>query len=149
MACQFIDSPIGTLLLESDGKALTRVELVQKKAVDTADTITLKAAKELSVYFAGKADTFSVPTDAVGTAFQKAVWNVMKNTPVGTTRTYGEVAKIIGKPKAVRAVGTACGANPLLVVVPCHRIKAAHGLGGFAAGLSSKKWLLAREGVHA
>jgi O-6-methylguanine DNA methyltransferase len=80
-----------------------------------------------------------------GTEFQQAVWREMKKIPRGQTRTYGEIAAAIGRPKAVRAVGTACGANPLPVFIPCHRVVAKNGLGGFGSGLPWKKLLLRLE----
>lgn len=89
------------------------------------------------------------PIDAKGTEFQKSVWREMRRIPLGRTKSYGEVAAAIGKPKAVRAVGSACGANPIPVLVPCHRVLAAHGkIGGFGGGLDWKRKLLAREGVN-
>ena len=81
-----------------------------------------------------------------GTDFQKAVWNELRKIPRGQTRTYGEIAAAIGRPKAVRAVGTACGANPLPLFIPCHRVVAKNGLGGFGSGLPWKKLLLKEEG---
>jgi len=81
-----------------------------------------------------------------GTEFQRAVWREMQRIPRGQTRTYGEIAAAIGHPKAVRAVGTACGANPLPVFIPCHRVVAANGLGGFGSGLPWKILLLKMEG---
>lgn len=80
-----------------------------------------------------------------GTTFQKAIWNELKKIPRGQTRTYGEVAAAIGKPKAVRAVGSACGANPLPLFIPCHRVVAKNDLGGFGSGLPWKKLLLEME----
>jgi O-6-methylguanine DNA methyltransferase len=89
------------------------------------------------------------PLDASGTAFQKSVWTVMRKIGLGKTKNYGEVAAAIGKPKAVRAVGGACGANPIPVLVPCHRVLAANGkIGGFSGGLDWKRELLTREGVQ-
>lgn len=88
------------------------------------------------------------PFDAAGTEFQKSVWRQIRKIPLGKTKSYGEVAKAIGKPKAVRAVGGACGANPIPVLVPCHRVLAAHGkIGGFGGGLDWKRKLLEREGT--
>lgn len=80
-----------------------------------------------------------------GTNFQKAVWNEIRKIPRGQTRTYGEIAAAIGRPKAVRAVGSACGANPLPLFIPCHRVVAKNGLGGFGSGLPWKKLLLEME----
>jgi len=82
-----------------------------------------------------------------GTDFQKAVWRELKKIPRGQTRTYGEIAEAIGKPKAVRAVGSACGANPAPLFIPCHRVTAQNGLGGFGAGLPWKILLLKTEGA--
>ena len=85
---------------------------------------------------------------SAGSAFQRRVWDVIRTIPRGQTLTYTEVAAAIGRPKAVRAVGGACGANPVPVLVPCHRVLAAHGgLGGFSGGLERKRLLLAREGI--
>lgn len=82
-----------------------------------------------------------------GTDFQRAVWKELKKIPRGETRTYGEIAAAVGRPKAVRAVGTACGANPLPLFIPCHRITAKNGPGGFGSGLPWKRMLLKTEGV--
>jgi len=88
------------------------------------------------------------PLDAEGTEFQKSVWREMRKIPLGRTKSYGEVAQAIGNPKAVRAVGGACGANPIPVLVPCHRVLAANKkLGGFSGGLDWKRSLLKREGL--
>jgi AraC family transcriptional regulator of adaptative response/methylated-DNA-[protein]-cysteine methyltransferase len=88
------------------------------------------------------------PLDLAGTAFQKNVWNALRKISLGKTKSYGEIARAIGKPKAVRAVGGACGANPVPVLVPCHRVLAANQkLGGFSGGLDWKRSLLKREGI--
>ncbi len=88
------------------------------------------------------------PLDLAGTEFQKSVWNALRKISLGKTKSYGEIAQVIGKPKAVRAVGGACGANPVPVFVPCHRVLAANKkLGGFSGGLDWKRSLLAREGI--
>jgi O-6-methylguanine DNA methyltransferase len=98
---------------------------------------------------AGRAANNLPPLDlSGGTEFQQAVWRELRKISPGKTRSYGEIAQAIGKPKAVRAVGGACGANPIPVLVPCHRVLAAHGkIGGFGGGLDWKRRLLAREGV--
>ena len=88
------------------------------------------------------------PLDLAGTAFQKSVWNALRKISLGKTKSYGEIAQAIGRPKAVRAVGGACGANPVPVLVPCHRVLAANKkLGGFSGGLDWKRSLLKREGI--
>ena len=97
---------------------------------------------------AGHAPKTFPPLDLVGTDFQKTVWNALQNISPGKTKSYGEIARAIGRPKAVRAVGGACGANPVPVLVPCHRVLASNGkIGGFSGGLGWKRALLTREGV--
>ncbi len=104
-----------------------------------------KIRSELDEYFRGKRSLFSFPMTSEGTPFQHKVWDTMNEIPSGTTATYGEIARKIGHPKAVRAVGTACGANPILIAVPCHRVIAENGLGGYGGGLLKKKYLLKLE----
>ncbi len=99
---------------------------------------------------AGRAPGSLPPLDlSAGTEFQRSVWNALRQIPTGKTRSYADVARAIGRPRAVRAVGQACGANPIPVLIPCHRVLAAHGkLGGFSGGLDWKRRLLAREKVR-
>lgn len=103
----------------------------------------------LNSILAGKTPSQLPPLDlSVGTDFQQAVWRELAQIPVQQTRTYGEIAHRIGRPRAVRAVGGACGANPIPVLIPCHRVLAANGkIGGFSSGLERKRELLGREGV--
>jgi len=146
MITQYVSSPIGTLKITSDGTSITGVDAAKKKATSHADELTKRCALEIDRYFAGLSTEFSVPLKAQGTPFQKSVWKAMSRIAPGKTKTYAEIAKDIGRPKAVRAVGSACGKNPLLIVVPCHRVVGSNGgLGGFSAGLRAKKLLLARE----
>ena len=105
------------------------------------------AARSLLAYFEGKLDAIAdLPTATNGTAFQRAVWDALRQIPVGSTVSYGVLAARIGRPKAVRAVGLANGANPIAVVVPCHRVIGADAsLTGYGGGLNRKRWLLAHE----
>ena len=104
--------------------------------------------KALKAVLAGREPKNLPPLDMGGTAFQKSVWNALQKISPGKTKSYGEIASAIGQPRAVRAVGGACGANPIPVLVPCHRVLAANQkLGGFSGGLDWKRDLLAREGV--
>ena len=97
---------------------------------------------------AGRAAKTLPPLDPAGTEFQKHVWNALRKISFGKTKSYGEIARVIGKPRAVRAVGGACGANPIPILVPCHRVLAANRkLGGFSGGLDWKRKLLASEGI--
>jgi methylated-DNA-[protein]-cysteine S-methyltransferase len=101
-----------------------------------------KLAQELTRYAAGEAVVFTALLDPQGTAFQRAVWSAMRQIPYGETWTYGQLAAAIGNPKAVRAVGQACHVNPCAPVVPCHRVVASNGLGGYYGGLDMKRELL-------
>ena len=103
--------------------------------------------RAVEAYFAGDLAAFdAIRVETGGTAFQRAVWRALRDIPAGETRTYGQLAQAVGSPKAVRAVGLANGANPVGVIVPCHRVIGANGtLTGYAGGLERKRWLLAHE----
>jgi O-6-methylguanine DNA methyltransferase len=104
---------------------------------------------QLREYFSGSRRVFDLPLDVRGTAFRRAVWSQVVRIPYGATATYGDIAQLVGKPKASRAVGAALGANPLPIVVPCHRvIGVGHSLTGFGAGLDVKEALLRLEGAY-
>lgn len=146
MSTQFVASPIGILRITSDAKVITSIALVRKKGTSNPDAVTERCAKELEAYFMKGMKIFSVDITADGTPFQQSVWKAMSAIPYGKTQTYADIARSIGKPKAVRAVGSACGKNALLVIIPCHRVVGSHGrLGGFSSGINNKKWLLAHE----
>jgi O-6-methylguanine DNA methyltransferase len=105
-----------------------------------------KLSQELAEYFAGRRREFSIPLDLRGTDFQRAVWRAIGAIPYGQTRTYGDIAAATGRPRAVRAAGTATGNNRVPILIPCHRVIAAQGrLGGFSGGLDAKRRLLALE----
>ena len=105
-----------------------------------------QAARELELYAAGKLQKFTVPLDAQGTPFQQKVWKALREIPYGETRSYAEVARRIGNPKAARAVGTANRENPVALITPCHRVIASDGsLGGYALGLDTKSQILRME----
>jgi O-6-methylguanine DNA methyltransferase len=108
-----------------------------------------QAMDELRRYLAGERVQFSCPLDLHGTAFQIAVWEELFRIPYGQTRSYAEIAKAIGRPKAIRAVGAANGANPVAIIVPCHRVIGSNGaLTGYGGGIPTKQWLLSLEGVQ-
>jgi methylated-DNA-[protein]-cysteine S-methyltransferase len=112
--------------------------------------ILSEAVRQLRAYFAGQLRRFDLPLDMRGTAFQLAVWRELERIPYGETRSYRQVAEAIGAPRAVRAVGAANGANPLPIVVPCHRVIGSSGkLVGYGGGLPLKKRLLELEGTRA
>lgn len=151
------DSPIGPLLLVATDGALTQIWFDglrrardDETEVSHADAEVLGAtAVQLTEYFAGERRTFDVPLRALGTEFQRAVWDALVAIPWGTTTTYGAIARRLGMPvSASRAVGAANGANPIPVIVPCHRVIGADGkLTGYGGGLGRKDALLRLEGV--
>ncbi len=115
-----------------------------------AHGIIQAAQSAIEAYLKGKSRSFNLPIDLDGqTPFQKKVWQMLQTIPYGRVRSYGWVARKIGKPRAARAVGAACGANPVPLLVPCHRVVAGDGsLGGFAGGLPNKRRLLKLEGIR-
>lgn len=152
------DSPIGSITLVSNGKGLCGVYNEGQKHwpkdsdtwIDDDGKMFDPARKWLDGYFSVK-KSGPLPKIAFlkGTAFQKNVWNELLAIPAGKTLSYGELAKRVAAPKAVRAVGSAVGRNPLSIIVPCHRVIGGNGsLTGYAGGLDKKRWLLAHEGVE-
>lgn len=135
-----------------DGRALLGVELGRRgtRRASSSSRCELERRFEADVrrYFAGEQVAFRLPlASGRGTPFQRAVWRVLRRIPYGEVRTYGWVARALGRPGAARAVGGACGANPWPIIVPCHRVVAAGGaLGGYSAGLALKRLLLRLEG---
>jgi methylated-DNA-[protein]-cysteine S-methyltransferase len=148
-------SPVGELLLAGDGEVLSLISFPSGKgrrrpeAGWTEEPGAFRAAqRQLDEYFAGKRERFELALAPEGTEFQRAVWRALARIPYGLTCSYGELAARIGRPRAVRAVGLANGANPLPIVVPCHRVIGADGsLTGFGGGLAAKRALLALEGA--
>ena len=154
-----IASPVGALKLVASERGLSAIlwENDNPKRVRLGELVVqpdhpvlLQAERELAEYFAGDRTSFGLPLDAAGTEFQKKVWSALSTIPYGATRSYGELARQIGAPKASRAVGAANGRNPLSIVVPCHRAIGSNGaLTGFAGGLETKRYLLSLEASRA
>ena len=112
--------------------------------------LMLEALRQFRLYFAGELQTFDLPLELIGTDFQRHVWKLLRGIPYGDTRSYGQLAREMGAPRAVRAVGAANGRNPIPVIVPCHRVIGASGkLVGFGGGLDWKRFLLDLEATHA
>ncbi len=131
-------------------RALSRIRREFPSLEEGAEFHLQSAQSAIIAYLAGKARNFDLPLDLEGrTPFQMKVWAVLQTIPYGRVRSYGWVARKVGKPRAARAVGAACGANPVPLLVPCHRVVASDGsLGGFSGGLSNKKRLLRLEGIR-
>lgn len=145
----FVPSPIGELLVAGENGALREIRFAPASADDgwTRDDAALAdAAAQLSAYFAGERQAFDLPLEPRGTEFQRAVWSALQRIPFAETTTYAALAQVIGRPAAVRAVGAANGANPIPIVIPCHRVIGSSGsLTGFGGGLPVKRWLLDHE----
>lgn len=149
----WMDTPIGALLLVGDENGLTAISFAKNGvAADEPEgsvarrEVFAEAIEQLDAYFARKLRSFELTLRPQGTPFQLRVWEALRAIPYGETRSYSDVACTIGKPDAVRAVGSANGANPLPIVVPCHRVVGADGsLTGFGGGLRVKRFLLDLE----
>jgi methylated-DNA-[protein]-cysteine S-methyltransferase len=147
-----ISSPIGLLTLTSNGSALTQLSLPRGDDTERddvpadADPILSAAREQLEAYFDMRLRQFDLPLEPKGTDFQRRVWDSLRAIPYGETISYAELARRIDNPKAVRAVGAANGRNPLMIIVPCHRVIGADGsLTGFGGGIDRKRWLLDHE----
>jgi methylated-DNA-[protein]-cysteine S-methyltransferase len=143
-----LTTPVGEVLLTSDGESLTGLHMEPHEPVEgRRDDATLRTAREqLHSYFAGELQDFTVPLAQQGTPFQQRVWAALRKIPYGTTISYAELAQRVGQPGAARAVGSANGRNSIGIIIPCHRVIAADGtLGGYGGGLDRKRWLLDHE----
>jgi len=152
---RYVDSPIGKLMLAGNDQGLERIEFESAKTNmgpqpewSPTESGLADAARQLEEYFAGRRQSFDLALRPGGTEFQQRTWNALRDIPYGETVSYADLARRIGKPRAVRAVGAANGRNPLPIVVPCHRVIGSNGhLTGFAAGTEIKKQLLKLEGA--
>ena len=152
-------SPLGTYVLGSSKKGVVCVKTEDRSkaylshweregiGVEESGNHNLRLISQLDAYFAGKLREFKIPLDLRGTPFQRRVWELLCDIPWGETRSYGQIAKALGQPKAARAVGRAVGTNPVSIVVPCHRVIGSDGtLTGYGGGLDRKEALLKLEG---
>jgi methylated-DNA-[protein]-cysteine S-methyltransferase len=157
MYYDIIDTPIGRILLVGNGEALIRVGLPDARHPRAVapewrrdQTALAEARRQFEAYFGGERIDFDLPLAPAGSAFQRRVWIALCDIPYASTISYAELARRIGNPKASRAVGLANGANPLAIVVPCHRVIGADGsLTGYGGGLPAKRFLLDLERRHA
>jgi len=157
-----VASPIGTMLIVSDGELLRALEFadyeerMRRLLRINVGKFTMKESRNpadlsdrIRAYFGGDLTAIDdIAVETGGTPFQREVWTALRRIPAGSTTTYGELAKTIGRPSAVRAVGMANGSNPIPIVVPCHRVIGSNGsFTGYGGGLARKRWLLAHEGA--
>jgi methylated-DNA-[protein]-cysteine S-methyltransferase len=157
-----VETPIGRLLLVADGRGRLRMlefadkpERWRPEFKRAGETMTKTSnpsglSRKLTDYFKGDVAALdSIKTECAGTAFQRSVWAMLRRIPVGSTTSYGALARKLGKPQAMRAVGLANGANPIAIVVPCHRVVGSDGsLTGYGGGIERKRWLLDHEASH-
>ncbi|MFI5315763.1 MAG: methylated-DNA--[protein]-cysteine S-methyltransferase [Myxococcota bacterium] len=156
-----VETPLGALRVAVTESGVVRIALPRSSGAGFAGWLRTeyadaervqwlplvdKLSQELAEYFAGKRREFSIPVEPRGTEFQRAVWRAIAALGYGETATYAAISRAAGRPSAVRAAGSATGANPVPILIPCHRVIAAHGkLGGFSGGLDAKRRLLALE----
>ena len=142
----YYDSPFGPIRIGYE-ETVHSIRHVEKKSEDhTPSPLSDEAARQLEEYFRGQRQEFDLPISSVGTPFQMAVWEALKEIPYGETRSYGQIAAAVGNPGASRAVGMACNRNPIWIVIPCHRVVGSTGkLTGYEGGLNMKRALLELE----
>jgi methylated-DNA-[protein]-cysteine S-methyltransferase len=155
LAYKIMVSPIGKLKLVASDKALVAIlwekdgprwVRLSEMVADDRHPVLVETERQLNEYFSGKRKTFSIALDMRGTHFQKNVWESLLAIPFGETRSYAQLAKHLGNPRATRAVGAANGRNPISIIVPCHRVVGSSGkLTGFAGGLEAKAKLISLE----
>ncbi len=149
MLYTYVETPVGPLLVAGDGQRLRTVHFAPSPPDDDwkhEPRAFVDVARQLTEYFAGEREDFDLPLEMCGTVFQLEVWSALRRIPYGEVRSYAEIARAIGRPKAVRAVGAANGANPIPIIVPCHRVIGSNGsLTGFGGGLDVKRRLLDLE----
>ena len=161
-AYRVVDSPVGPLVISASEIGLTAIVFARdlpdqglapvegSAGGGPAEEWLAEAERQLAEYFDGRRREFDLPVDVHGTDFQRRLWSAIATIPCGETASYAEIAGRAGAPGAHRAAGSACGANPLAIVVPCHRVVASNGsLRGYGGGLDAKGWLLAHEGALA
>ncbi len=146
MNCFCYDTPVGSISIEDDGNFVTSVSFEKKKSSDKESELAKNTYFQLLEYFQKKRKRFDVPVNPEGTEFQKSVWKALCEIPYGSVCTYKDIAEKINNPKAFRAVGAANNKNPLLIIIPCHRVVSADGsLAGYSGGLAAKRFLLDLE----
>ncbi len=145
--CGYYESPIGVIEVEGTGVAVRSVNFVENRPEGfCSNGVVEEAVQEIEEYFSGKRQQFEVPLDLQGTPFQRAVWEELLKIPYGGTVSYGDIARAIDNPKAVRAVGGANHRNPVAIVVPCQRVIGSDGsMTGYGSGIWRKEWLLKHE----
>lgn len=142
----YINVQLGTIKLTAEENAVTGLYFCELHQPETIPPLLANAAQQIKSYFAGQLKVFHIPLKLYGTPFQRSVWQLLMDIPYGTTTTYGQLSDKLGMKNGARAVGLANGANPVSIIVPCHRVIGGNGkLTGYAGGLWRKEWLLKHE----
>jgi len=151
MFIDYLDTPLGMFEFMATEQGICQAIFCGEKPdgyKSKVNAITIQCKQQLIEYFSGSRQIFTVPLDPQGTVFQLAVWNCLSQIPFGELKSYGDIAKMLNKPKASQAVGGANGRNPITLIVPCHRVVGSNGsLTGYAGGIERKLWLLNHEGA--
>jgi methylated-DNA-[protein]-cysteine S-methyltransferase len=145
---RILHTPIGTMIAAADEHGITSLDFTDEtlQSADSENPLLLRLEEELREYFEGKRKTFTLPLNPQGTPFQKGVWETLRTIPYGETISYAQEAERFGNPKAVRAVASANGRNPIAILIPCHRVIASGGgIGGYSGGIAKKEFLLKLE----
>ena len=148
IAQAYLDSPLGSLLLQGDADGIQKLSVMEYPQDPSAEIPTelQSAAQQIHEYFQGQRSSFDLKLNPQGTSFQKQVWTQLAEIPFGKTATYMDMAERLGDPKSIRAAASANGKNPIMIIIPCHRVLGSDGsLTGYAGGLWRKKWLLEHE----
>jgi methylated-DNA-[protein]-cysteine S-methyltransferase len=147
----FLKTPLGYLEINGTEKGITKIEFLNSRVrINRVPALLKPCIEQLKEYFAGKRKSFTIDLDLSGSQFQLKVWNELNGIPYGTTISYLELARRVGDVKALRAVGGANGANPVVILIPCHRVIGSDGrLVGYGGGIKRKKWLLEHEHAFA
>lgn len=144
---KYIDTVLGVICIEAEDDAITKLSFVRETQASVSCPLLDEAEQQLREYLAGERKTFDLPLDPRGTPFQQKVWAALQEIPWGETRTYGDIARQVGRPGGARAVGMANNRNPISIIIPCHRVIGADGkLVGYGGGLDKKAFLLRLEG---
>jgi len=150
-----IESPVGPLLLAKDEEGVRQIRFHEGDRFEVpvdwtrSDRALTDVVRQLDQYFNNKRTSFDIPLAPEGTSFQKSVWTALLDIPFGRTVSYQDIANRLGRPGSVRAVGAANGANPIPIIIPCHRVIGSDGsLTGYGGGLDNKRWLLDHEGIQ-
>ena len=150
MTCGVIhETPVGPLSLFFSSQGLMRIRFGHLVDHDSTSTFFEKVSEELNAYFSGELKSFSVRIDVHGTAFQRRIWKLLESIPYSETRSYGQIAHLLGDVRLARSVGRANSSNPIPIIIPCHRVVGANGqLTGYSGGIHRKDVLLRLEALH-